>query len=81
LQDAHLVDRAKLLRQRGSPFEAKLWTEISRSQLGGFKSTIRFTNAEVGKNVEGVLTRILSELGALPDRWPHPNPSPEREGK
>jgi very-short-patch-repair endonuclease len=42
--------------------------------------TIRFTNAEVGKNLESVLERLLSELIALPDRWPHPNPSPEGEG-
>ena len=40
-------------------------------------TTIRFTNAEVGKNLEGVLARLLSTLEELPDRWPHPNPSPE----
>ena len=44
-------------------------------------STIRFANAEVGKSLEGVLSRLLEELTALPDRWPHPNPSPEGEGK
>jgi very-short-patch-repair endonuclease len=44
-------------------------------------STIRFTNAEVGKNLDGVLERLLDELQATPDRWPHPNPSPEGEGK
>jgi very-short-patch-repair endonuclease len=128
VQGAHLLDRAKLLRQRGTPFETKLWTKISRSQLGAFKfrrqhvigncivdffcpqkaliveidgdthdsakdaardrmnqhrgySTIRFTNAEVGKNLDGVLAKLLTELGDLPDRWPHPNPSPEGEGK
>lgn len=44
-------------------------------------STVRFTNAEVGRNIEGVLERLLSILSTLPDRWPHPNPSPEGEGK
>ncbi len=43
--------------------------------------TLRFANADVGRNVEGVLTVILDQLGALPDRWPHPNPSPKGEGK
>ena len=127
-QEAYLVDRAKRLRQNGSPFEAKLWRHISRSQLGGYKfrrqhvigtsivdffcpqkalivevdgdthvaekdevrdrvnehrgyATIRFTNEEVGKNIEGVLQRLLADLNELPDRWPHPNPSPEGEGK
>ena len=112
-----------------SPFEARLWRHLSKSQLGGFKfrrqhvidrcivdffcpqkaliveidgdthdsikdairdemneylgyKTIRFTNAEVGKNIEGVLERLLELLAALPDRWPHPStPSPEGEGK
>ena len=36
-QEAHLISRAKLLRQQGTPFEAKLWTRLSRSQLGGYK--------------------------------------------
>ena len=127
-QDKYLLDRAKRLRNDGSPFEAKLWRHLSRSQLGGYKfrrrhvigkcivdffcpakgliveidgdthdpvkdtrrdrmndfrgyATIRFTNQDVGKNVEGVLERLLNELKTLPDRWPHPNPSPEGEGK
>jgi very-short-patch-repair endonuclease len=127
-QDSHLLGRAKRLRSNGTPFEAKLWRHLSRSQLSGYKfrrqhvigncivdffcpqkgliveidgdthvpdrdavrdrtndhrgyRTIRFTNADVGRNIEGVLARLLAELGALPDRWPHPNPSPEREGK
>ena len=128
MQDAHLIDRAKLLRNASTPFEAKLWQHLSRSQLGGYKfrrqhvigncivdffcpqkaliveidgdthdlvadrlrdgldahrgyMTVRFTNAEVGKNVHGVLQQLLGELDALPDRWPHPSPSPEGEGK
>jgi very-short-patch-repair endonuclease len=127
-QDAHLLDRAKRLRQNFTPFEAKLWRYISRSQLGGYRfrrqhvignciadffcpqkaliveldgdthdpakdairdrinelrgfTTIRFTNAEVGRNIDGVLEHLLSRLSALPDRWPHPNPSPEGAGK
>jgi very-short-patch-repair endonuclease len=43
-------------------------------------TTIRFSNADVMRNVEGVLQVILGTAGALPDRWPHPNPSPEGEG-
>jgi very-short-patch-repair endonuclease len=127
-QDPHLLSRARRLRKNGTPFEAKLWPHLSRSQLGGYKfrrqhvigssivdffcpqtglivevdgdthdadkdarrdqlnqfrgyATLRFTNDEVGKNVEGVLERVLTELGTLSDRWPHPNPSPEGEGK
>ena len=51
----------------------------------GFR-TIRFSNADVMRNLDGVLQTILSALGAQPDRWcsltsrPHPNPSPEGEG-
>ena len=128
MQDAHLIERAGKLRTALTPFEAKLWRHLSRSQLGykfrrqhvignciidffcpqkgliveidgdthdarrdryrdrrhktlGF-DTLRFTNADVGKNVDGVLTVILDQLRALPDRWPHPSiPSPEGEGK
>ena len=127
-QDAHLLDRARRLRQNFTPFEAKLWARLSRSQLDGYKfrrqhvigncivdffcpqkglivevdgdthncekdavrdrsnaargfTTIRFTNSDVGSNVEGVLEQLLSELSGLPDRWPHPYPSPEGDGK
>ncbi len=51
--------------------------------------TIRFTNADVGKNLDGVLNALLARLDTLPDRWgsglPHPGsaapspPSPEGE--
>ena len=128
VQDPHLIDRAKRLRTQMSPFEAKLWKQLSRSQLGGYKfrrqhvigncivdffcprkalivevdgdthdpakdairdqinalrgyTTLRFTNEDVGKNLDGVLDRLISKLIALPDRWPHPSPSPEGEGK
>ena len=127
IQDEHLIERAKHLRKQMSPFEAKLWSRISRSQLHGYKfrrqhvignfivdffcpqkglivevdgdshdlakdavrdeinehrgyRTVRFTNAEVRANVDGVLARLLAELSVCPDRWPHPNPSPEGEG-
>jgi len=128
MQDQHLLQRAKRLRQSSTPFEVKLWRHLSRAQLGGFKFrrqhvigncivdffcpqksliveidgathnadadrvrdeinehrgyvTVRFSNAEVGGNLEGVLERLLAQLHSLPDRWPHPNPSPEGEGK
>ncbi|MGE0774920.1 MAG: endonuclease domain-containing protein [Sphingomonadaceae bacterium] len=42
--------------------------------------TIRFTNLEVMSNVEGVIEAIILAAEAQPDRWPHPNPSPEGEG-
>ena len=127
VQDGYLLNRARNLRNASTPFEARLWVRLSRSQLGykfrrqhvigktivdffcpqkglivevdgdthdpkrdmirdmanesrGF-ATIRFTNAEVGRNIEGVIERLIDCLGALPDRWPHPNPSPEGEGK
>jgi len=45
---------------------------------------IRFTNADVMQNIEGVLTSLLAFAQSLPPRtdWrlPHPNPSPEGEG-
>ena len=128
MQDAHLIGRAKQLRQSATPFEAKLWRRLSRSQLGGYKfrrqhvigncivdffcpqkaliveidgdthvpakdrardlmnehrgyMTVRFSNGDVGKNIDGVLEQLLSSLDSLPDRWPHPCPSPEGEGK
>ena len=53
-------------------------------------ATMRFTNAEVGKNIDGVLTALSTRLNTMSDRWPgdcvpHPaasrHPSPEGEGK
>jgi very-short-patch-repair endonuclease len=124
----HLLDRAQRLRRTATPFEAKLWRYLRRSQLAGHKFrrqhvvgnyivdffcpqkslivevdgdthdpvkdavrdeinaargyvTLRFSNADVGKNIEGVVASLCSILASLPDRWPHPNPSPEGEGK
>src|SRR6476646_389913 len=34
--------------------------------------TIRFTNEDVAKNLDGVLEHLLAELARLPDRWPRP---------
>ena len=55
----------------------------------GFE-TIRFTNADIGKNMAGVIEALLARLTTLPDRWngplPRPGsampspPSPEGEG-
>jgi len=45
--------------------------------------TLRFTNSDVMRNLDGILISILSTTNATPDRWPggpHPNPSPEGEG-
>jgi very-short-patch-repair endonuclease len=50
-------------------------------------ATVRFTNAEVGKNIAGVIETLAARLTELPNRWPgstaqpHPNPSPKGEGK
>ena len=51
-------------------------------------STIRFSNQDVGKNVNSVLATLLAKLDSTPDRWPvtaglpHPlTPSPEGEGR
>ena len=129
VQDPHLIDRAKRLRNASTPFEARLWRHLSRSQLAGYKfrrqhvignciadffcpqkglivevdgdthdperdeirdainaqygyHTIRFTNGDVGKNMDGVLAALLIKLNSLPDRWPHPSiPSPKGEEK
>jgi very-short-patch-repair endonuclease len=45
-------------------------------------STVRFTNAEVMSNLEGVLDSLVMRAMALPDRWvgTTPNPSSEEEG-
>ncbi|WP_238475473.1 endonuclease domain-containing protein [Sphingomonas cavernae] len=36
---------------------------------------LRFTNGEVGRNIEGVLEAILLKAQSLPPRFPHPNPA------
>jgi very-short-patch-repair endonuclease len=43
-------------------------------------TAIRFTNAEVGNNIDGVLEAILIKAQSMPARFTHPNPSLEREG-
>ena len=45
-------------------------------------TVVHVTNADVMRNLEGVLIHILDALHATVDRWesPHPNPSPEGEG-
>ena len=50
------------------------------NDLRGY-ATVRYSNEEVGKDIEGVLEHLLSTVRELPDRWPHPSPSPEGEGK
>jgi very-short-patch-repair endonuclease len=41
---------------------------------------LRFTNAQIAKELEGVLETILDACNNAPLRWPHPNPSPEGQG-
>ncbi|WP_419716608.1 endonuclease domain-containing protein [Altererythrobacter fulvus] len=45
--------------------------------------TIRFTNEDVMRNMEGVLVALNEALESLPDRWRHhpPAPSSEEEGE
>jgi very-short-patch-repair endonuclease len=45
-------------------------------------AVVRFANADVMHNIEGVLSSLTHILEATPGRWdsPHPNPSPEGEG-
>ena len=43
-------------------------------------ATVRYTNTDVMENIEGVLFAIRQTLHSLPNRWPHPNPTPEGEG-
>ncbi|HUP67433.1 MAG TPA: DUF559 domain-containing protein [Sphingomicrobium sp.] len=52
----------------------------SMNERRGFV-TVRYSNADVSQNLSGVLEHLLSTLAVLPDRWPHPSPSPEGEGK
>ena len=72
-----------------TPFEAQLWARLSRSQLGGYKfrrqhvigkCIVDFFCPQKGL-IESVLELLLSTLNELPNRWPHPDPSPEGEGK
>jgi len=37
VQDTHLIARARELRNRSTPFEARLWRHLSNSQLDGYK--------------------------------------------
>jgi very-short-patch-repair endonuclease len=52
----------------------------------GYK-TIRFTNEDVMRNLEGVLIALSEALQVQPDRWPNgaghhpPTPSSEEEGE
>jgi very-short-patch-repair endonuclease len=43
---------------------------------------LRFTNEDVMRSIDGVLTALAEALSDTPLRWnrPHPNPSPEGEG-
>ena len=57
-------------------------TDIERDaqlSLSGYQ-TLRFSNSQVADELEAVLLAISDVCNAAPDRWPHPNPSPEGEG-
>ena len=48
-------------------------------------STLRFSNSDVMTNMDGVLTNLLAQLNALPNRWQAgggttPGPSSKEEG-
>jgi very-short-patch-repair endonuclease len=54
---------------------------LRNAELGELGIAIlHISNQDVAGNVEGVLIQIENLLASLPDRWPHPNPSPEGEG-
>ena len=46
-------------------------------------TVIHVTNNDVMRNLDGVCSAIRAALDQTADRWdrPHPNPSPEGEGK
>jgi very-short-patch-repair endonuclease len=46
-------------------------------------AVLHIANHDVMTNIDGVCETILSTLHKMPDRWasPHPNPSPEGEGR
>jgi very-short-patch-repair endonuclease len=50
-----------------------------RLQADGYW-TLRFTNVQIANELEGALQTILDTCMTVPNRWPHPNPSPEGEG-
>jgi very-short-patch-repair endonuclease len=73
--------------------EKRLWRNLSRSQLGGFKFRRQAVTGSYFADflcpakvliveVDGVLPTILDALNTAANRWtgrPHPNPSPEGE--
>jgi very-short-patch-repair endonuclease len=54
---------------------------VRDAELIGMGITVlHICNRDVAENIDGVLASIVARLASLPDRWPHPNPSPEGEG-
>ncbi|MBO9575086.1 MAG: endonuclease domain-containing protein [Sphingobium sp.] len=47
--------------------------------VAGYR-TLRFSNSQIGSELEAVLQTILETCMTARARWPHPNPSPEGEG-
>jgi very-short-patch-repair endonuclease len=59
------------------------WRRDAILESKGYR-VLRFGNADVMGNMEGLLVTILAALNDAPDRWPngrpHPTPSPSGEG-
>lgn len=59
------------------------WRRDVALEAQGYR-VLHFMNAEVMRNMEGVLTAVLEALQDAPDRWPngrpHPYPYPKGEG-
>mgnify|MGYP002390174745 CR=1 FL=1 len=43
-------------------------------------TVIHYSNSDIANNLGGVLSHLNACLTSAPERWPHPNPSPEGEG-
>ena len=56
-------------------------TAIRDAELIGMGITVlHVCNQDVAENMDGVLTSIIARLESLPNRWPHPIPSPKGDG-
>jgi very-short-patch-repair endonuclease len=67
-----------ILEVDGDTHDAAIDTQRdARLSVLGYR-VLRFSNADVIGNIDGVFAKISETIEAL--RAPHPNPSPEREG-
>ena len=75
--------RALVVEIDGDTHDAQRDVERDDRLVDQGYTVVRFSNADVATNMDGVLQVILNSLHILDDRWPgqpHPNPSPEGEG-